>query len=71
VKVVTIGGHHVRQGHYLIRTDSLPDNTGEPVRFFPHRRVGYLWRLVDRFNRLQAKSASLPQKSRRLTHGKK
>jgi hypothetical protein len=55
-KALTFGGHHVRKGFYLMRTDDLPDNTGEPVRFFPHRRGDYLWRLVDRFNRMQARN---------------
>ena len=55
MKALTIGGHNVRKGLYLMRTDTLPCNTGEPVRFYTSRRVGYLWRLVDRFNRMQAR----------------
>ena len=52
-KALTIGGHNVKRGFYLMRTDYLPDNTGEPVRYYDQRRPPYLWRLVDRFNRMQ------------------
>mgnify|MGYP000517631543 CR=1 FL=1 len=61
-KTLTVGGHSVRRGYYLQRTDSREDNTGEPVRFYSGRRLAYLWRLVDRFNRLaRSKNQALIQ----------
>lgn len=55
-KALTVGGHSVRQGYYLMRTDDLPCNPGEPVRFYSGQVLRRLWRLVDRFNRMQAAS---------------
>ena len=55
-KALTIGGHNVRKGYYLMRTDDLPDNTGEPVRFYSGQALRRLWRVVDRFNRMQEAS---------------
>lgn len=52
-KSLTVGGHNVRKGYYLIRTDDSEDNTGDPVRFCAGQVLPYLWRLVDRFNRRQ------------------
>jgi hypothetical protein len=52
-KALTVGGHSVRMGYYLMRTDDLPCNTGEPVRFYQGQVLRRLWRVVDRFNRIQ------------------
>jgi hypothetical protein len=49
---ITVGGHSARRGYYLMRTDALPDDTGKPLRFYQGQRLPYLWRLVDRFNRM-------------------
>jgi hypothetical protein len=50
-KQITVGGHNVRNGYYLMRTDCGDDNNGEPIRFYQGQRLQHLWRLVDRFNR--------------------
>lgn len=56
-KTITVGGHNVRSGFYLMRTDTREDNDGEPIRFYQGQKLGYLWRLVDRFNRRQGGAA--------------
>lgn len=55
---LTVGGHHVRMGYYLIRIDCLACNDGSPVRYYRGQCLQRLWRLVDRFNRRQAFKAT-------------
>lgn len=56
-KQITVGGHAVKRGYYLIRTDSSEDNTGAPIKFYSGQCLQRLWRVVDRFNAAQLRAA--------------
>ena len=50
MKQLHLVGHNVRKGQavILLGSDSL-----EPVKFFGEKRASKVWKIVERFNRMQ------------------